>query len=495
MTVDASAYLAMERAVYAELVARSKFGDESFTSDDRAELVVGSYAQQERFDYERWLLGGLTIGPDAVALEYGCGPGRMLLRLSPLFQRIDGIDISPEVLEVARRRTQHLKTPPVLMLTDGQSVPAESERYDLAYSVICLQHICVYDVRRRILEGLFRALKPGGVLTFQLGYGPGHAARVDYFTNYVTAKNTNGAVDVTVLHPAEVAIDLCDIGFVSPSFALTPTGPGDTHGAWIFVRAIRPGLAASVAYSARDWQEAGFEPAAPDLADMQRARHLQNRRGLMKRSRDEASTIETLRGRLAERERTATVERAELAAKIADLERQLAVQTQTVAALDNVRRTLEDSLALRDMERTVDAARIAALKDEREQLLRRVERDERQLRRVRVGDRRRVRALMDDLVNEADERELTVGVLGCGEFAAWLFDDTALANLRCVRLFDSDPARFGSTLRGHVVAPANDLTAAGLDVVIVASLAFQDEMKEFLKALPLGGTRIVTCYP
>lgn len=316
MSVDVSKYLAMERAAYAQLVDRSDFHDEGFTSADRREFVVGSYAQQERFDYERWLLGGLTFGPDARALEYGCGPGRMLLRLAPLFGRVDGMDISPEVVEVARRRCQGLSGPPQLMVTDGQSVPVDPESYDLAYSVICLQHICVHAVRRRIFEGLFEALKPGGVLSFQMGYGPGHLARVDYFANYVEAKGTNGAVDVTVLHPAELGIDLCDIGFVSPAFALTPTGPGDTHAAWIFVRALKPGTSALVTID-RDRGDAGFQPVSLDVEELHRARRRQNVRGLMRRSRDEAVTIDALRAQLDEQK----AEREQLAARIAELER------------------------------------------------------------------------------------------------------------------------------------------------------------------------------
>ena len=166
-------------------------------------------------DYERWLLSGVSIRRDALALDTGCGPGRMMLRLAPRFARIDGIDISQEVLDVAKRRCAGLAATPRLFLTDGQNVPeAATNSYDVAYSVICLQHICVYSVRFQILEGLFRALKPGGLLTFQMGYGPGHARMADYFENFVDAPGTNGVADVGVLHPGEIAGDLDQIGFM-----------------------------------------------------------------------------------------------------------------------------------------------------------------------------------------------------------------------------------------------------------------------------------------
>src|SRR5213076_1696897 len=172
---DTRAYLDMQRACYAELAAGSNFSDECFTRATHDELVVGWYARHEAYDYERWLFDGVAIGPGAVAIDYGCGPGRMIRRLAPLFERIDGVDISPEMIAVAGMRCADLDAPPRLFVTPGDGVPAGLQgRYDLAYSVICLQHIAVHRVRRAILESIFRALKPGGLLTFQMGYGTGH---------------------------------------------------------------------------------------------------------------------------------------------------------------------------------------------------------------------------------------------------------------------------------------------------------------------------------
>src|SRR5262245_48784468 len=288
MSVDVTRYLEMERAFYADLVARSRFDTEAFTRTDSGELVVGSYVHHESLDYERWLLSGVNTRRGAMAIEYGCGPGRMILRLAPRFQRIDGIDISQEVLDVARRRCTSLTSMPRLLLTDGQSVPESTEdAYDVAYSVICLQHICVYSVRHRILEGLFRALKPGGLLTFQMGYGPGHARMADYFEEFVDAPGTNGVVDVGVLHPGEIAGDLARIGFTETAYALTPTGPGDTHGAWIFVRARKPGPAtALIATSPEEWYAQGFASLVPDDSATARARQRHVQHGILARCRD-----------------------------------------------------------------------------------------------------------------------------------------------------------------------------------------------------------------
>ena len=100
-------YLTMQREAYADLAIQSTYGDGTLVPSD-GEFVVGSYAAHEQFDYERWLLTGVRLGEGSVALEYGCGPGRMLLRLAHWFHRVDGIDISREVLDIAARRTAHL---------------------------------------------------------------------------------------------------------------------------------------------------------------------------------------------------------------------------------------------------------------------------------------------------------------------------------------------------------------------------------------------------
>jgi SAM-dependent methyltransferase len=241
----------------------------------------------------------------------------MILRLAPRFARVDGVDISPEVLAVANRRCATLAHPPRLLLTPGDGLPEETAGcYDVAYSVICLQHICVHLVRQRIFEGLYRALKPGGVLTFQMGYAPGHGGRVDYFANVTQAEGTNGNVDVTILHPTELAGDLAGIGFVNLAYALTLTGPGDTHGAWIFFRAMKPGSNAAVSSSPAAWASGAFETVEASQTTMEVVRRRQHVRGIIARSRSADQLIERLFVEKAEAEQRAT----DAAARVAELE-------------------------------------------------------------------------------------------------------------------------------------------------------------------------------
>lgn len=543
MSVDAARYLEMERAFYADLVSRSDFANEAFTRVDTAEFVVGSYAQHEEFDYERWLLGGVPVDPTAVALEYGCGPGRMLLRLSRRFNRVDGVDISKEVIEVAARRVAALSPTPRLFLTDGKELPAALDAtYDVAFSVICLQHICVYTVRRRILEGLHRALKPGGLLTFQMGFGPGHPRMVDYLADFVDAPGANGAADVGVLHPAEIAGDLRSLGFTAMGYALTPSGPGDTHGGWIFVRALKSAVAGGTTPMLDVWRPFGFMPLVPDEAAAARTRDLHQQRGVAARLRDaelqvaavsarvqsveadaccraeEASrTIDTLQGTVRELQATirALERQAETAARAAedqksqaaiavasqiaavkrDVEDREAHARRTLAALERERDRLIDSLRVARGEIEVSGRRVASAKADIDRLERRVDVDERQLRRLRVADEQRVRALVAELVQESTSSDRPLGVLGAGEHTAWLLRETSLGGVADLLVFDSDPARAGGRVCDRAVIPATEISVRRPGTIVVSSLAFQEEMVTFLKSLSLPDMRIVCCYP
>ncbi len=432
-------YLAMEREFYADLVARSDYSDERFTEQDSAELIVGSYAQHERFDYERWLCGGLAIYPGAVALEFGCGPGRMLRRMAPHFSRVDGVDISPDVLDVAHRRCAELANRPRLWAIDGQHLPRElASAYDVAFSVICLQHIAVHSVRRRIFAELFRALKPGGVLTFQMGYGPGHAAMVDYYADYVDAAGTNGEADVTVLHPGEIGEDLKQAGFGPMAYALTPTGPGDTHGAWIFVRTMKPGpVRARVSTSPAGWSAVGFEPLELDTDALWDARRRQLEHGTLARFRSRTQELQAAEARVA------------------------VAEAHVTAA--NVGR--QQDLEVRNA----------------------------QLARLQALDAPRLHALMSDLATWAGDTR-HVAILGSGAQTEWLLGETPLGLLGHLSIIDNNPAAVGRLVGGLPVKGGHELAQLAPDAVVLTSLSHQNEMAAFVEGLSLAGTRLVRCY-
>ena len=171
----------------------------------------------------------------------------------------------------------------------------------------------------------------------------------------------------------------------------------------------------------------------------------------------------------------------------------MAEKDRDLAGVERERDALQDSLAMaradRDgwRERAADAAR------ERDQLRRQADVQGRQLVRLRVADRRRVKGVIDDLVRAATDWR--VGVLGAGEHTEWLLQETSLGDLANLFFFDSDPSRTGGTIAGRAILPARDIPALQLNAVVPSSLAFHEEMVSFLEALPVSDMRIVRCYP
>ena len=199
------------------------------------DAVVGYYDYHENFPYETHLLhiyGDIRrpIFADFKskrAFDFGCGEGRMVRRMQPFFQQVDGCDISSVMIDTARRRTRGAD----FWVTDGQGVgDVPSASYDFCYNTISLQHICVFETRDRIMQELCRILKPDGQMTLQYIYSRNYPAlpispvrlvtptmgvqmfRVDthharWFDNKVDAQSTNGSCDV-VIGPYELeAVD------------------------------------------------------------------------------------------------------------------------------------------------------------------------------------------------------------------------------------------------------------------------------------------------
>ena len=101
------------------------------------------------------------------ALDFGCGVGRLTQALALHFDRVIGVDISEQMLALARKYNQHgdrveyrhNARPDLQLLTDNQ--------FDFVYSIITLQHMAPVYARQYIKE-FVRVAAPGGVILFQL---------------------------------------------------------------------------------------------------------------------------------------------------------------------------------------------------------------------------------------------------------------------------------------------------------------------------------------
>jgi ubiquinone/menaquinone biosynthesis C-methylase UbiE len=91
-------------------------------------------------------------------LEVAVGTGLNLPHYSAEVE-LTGIDLSPEMLELAVRRTEDLGRRAELKVGDAQELPFPDAYFD---TVLCTFSLCnIPDVRRSISE-MKRVLKPGG---------------------------------------------------------------------------------------------------------------------------------------------------------------------------------------------------------------------------------------------------------------------------------------------------------------------------------------------
>jgi SAM-dependent methyltransferase len=103
------------------------------------------------------------LGKGHAALDLGCGAGRLLPALAARFERVTGVDVSPEMLVQAREVVAD--DPRIaLQLIDGRSLaglPDAGFHFVLCNAVFI--H-CKADVIRGLLAEVARVLAPGGVL-------------------------------------------------------------------------------------------------------------------------------------------------------------------------------------------------------------------------------------------------------------------------------------------------------------------------------------------
>jgi ubiquinone/menaquinone biosynthesis C-methylase UbiE len=233
----------MSKEQYNEMQRREYELEASKWSLEDRDRVVGSFeAHNNHADYENFLLNGFEKRP-MIGLDFGCGPGRNLVRFGPQFKRLDGVDIAANNLVNAKVWLQYNKLwreEIRLIHCNGTDLAGiESGHYDLIISTITLQHICSYTIRFHYFEEFYRVLKDDGWISLQMGFGPKVDVRqkADYYDDYFDAEGTNGHADTMVTSPDQLSNDLEKIGFRNFHYDIRPTGPGDKHPNWIFFRA------------------------------------------------------------------------------------------------------------------------------------------------------------------------------------------------------------------------------------------------------------------
>ena len=127
------------------------------TDFDRIALVSPEGGIQNEH-YHNFLLKHLPAHCDEV-LEIGCGPGTFARALAARSNHVLGIDLSPEMIRLAREQSTHISSLE-FQVADICDWEVDPEQFDCIASIATLHHLPF----REVLVKMKAALKPGGVL-------------------------------------------------------------------------------------------------------------------------------------------------------------------------------------------------------------------------------------------------------------------------------------------------------------------------------------------
>lgn len=140
--------------------------------------MTGTLFDAAAESYDQWCttpLGALTAGYEQAALhallppqltgvnvlDVGCGTGTWALALAARGAAVTGIDISPEMVRVARRKAAVSGHSVTFMPGDGRCLPFPAANFDLVTALLVLEFALDPSA---VLSEMVRVLRPGGTL-------------------------------------------------------------------------------------------------------------------------------------------------------------------------------------------------------------------------------------------------------------------------------------------------------------------------------------------
>lgn len=106
------------------------------------------------------------IDPGQQVLDIGCGTGALTLRAARRGASVKGIDVNPQMLEIAVRRARNTGLADRIELVEMSVAELDAERsesYDVVMSGLCLSELGD-DELAYTLKQVTRILRPGGLL-------------------------------------------------------------------------------------------------------------------------------------------------------------------------------------------------------------------------------------------------------------------------------------------------------------------------------------------
>ena len=111
--------------------------------------------------YSHWRAYGLDQDS---CLEIGCGAGSISRALMQSFSSVHAVDISPEMLELAKSNVPG----PTFLLADGASLPMPDDSVTAVFSCQVFQHFDSREIALAYFREIYRVLRAGGTCLIHL---------------------------------------------------------------------------------------------------------------------------------------------------------------------------------------------------------------------------------------------------------------------------------------------------------------------------------------
>jgi SAM-dependent methyltransferase len=153
---------------YYGVLSAPEFSAARFTPEARARFFASGVDKVDR----ALELAEAAFGPvrKDIALDYGCGAGRLTRRLSDLFSEVIAVDISPDMLKLAAENLAGRK----VFFEEAQTMTDRPVNFIV--SMLVMQHIPA-QVGLQVLDKLARRLQGTGIVDLPVRYTGGMGRR------------------------------------------------------------------------------------------------------------------------------------------------------------------------------------------------------------------------------------------------------------------------------------------------------------------------------
>ena len=136
-------------------------------SDCGKSISEEQFKKSGEADYNRLIKNDDLINTFDSILDIGCGTGRLTASMGYYFDRVVGIDISGEMIKLAKERLYDFNNIE-LIETNGYTIPLPDKSISIAFSYLVFQHMKTEGMVESNFSEAYRVLKSGGLFKVRL---------------------------------------------------------------------------------------------------------------------------------------------------------------------------------------------------------------------------------------------------------------------------------------------------------------------------------------